>query len=312
MAARVIFHADDLGMNPAVDAGVFRGFQQGLLTSASLLANAPNAPVALGEWKRLAQDQAAAALPSSEARRRLSEQNSPFDLGAHLNLSQGRPLTADRYPMELLDELGLFPGIIPVFRALRRRGSRFRPAISAELSRQVQFILDHGLQPTHLNGHQYVEIIPGVAEAVPEIMRKFQIPVVRLPLERRLFRSTFLSGFLFRSWLLGCMKQHYARKFRSLVESADGKYPEAYFGAAHAGRIDFQRVHGWLSGPIPYRSIEICLHPGAAPNRLDQAADGWNDPLAALRPNELQLLISPELPDFLFERRIQLGRLSLL
>ena len=39
----VVFHADDFGMNRAVNDGVLRGFEQGALTSASILANAPAA-----------------------------------------------------------------------------------------------------------------------------------------------------------------------------------------------------------------------------------------------------------------------------
>ena len=40
-------HADDLGMNRAVSDGIFQGFEQGLLTSTSLLSNAPDAARAL-------------------------------------------------------------------------------------------------------------------------------------------------------------------------------------------------------------------------------------------------------------------------
>ena len=43
--------------------------------------------------------------------------------------------------------------------------------------------------------------------------------------------------------------------------------------------------------------IEIALHPGeAAPASSERDADGWHDPLAARRPGELQMLVSPELP----------------
>ena len=52
-ARRITLHADDLGMNPAVTAGIFQGFEQGLLTSTSLLSNAPDAARALDGWRQL-------------------------------------------------------------------------------------------------------------------------------------------------------------------------------------------------------------------------------------------------------------------
>ncbi len=42
-SGRIVFHADDFGMNCAVTDGIVRGFQHGLITSTALLANAPDA-----------------------------------------------------------------------------------------------------------------------------------------------------------------------------------------------------------------------------------------------------------------------------
>ena len=50
---RIVLHGDDLGMNPAVTDGIFQGFEQGLLTSTSLLPNAPEAERALDRWRQL-------------------------------------------------------------------------------------------------------------------------------------------------------------------------------------------------------------------------------------------------------------------
>ena len=111
MSSCLALHADDFGMNRAVSDGILHGFRHGLLTSTSLLANAPDAARALSHWKELLADQAAGRLPSAEVRRRLGDPDCPFDLGVHLNLTQGRPLGGDRYPAELLDPQGRFPGV---------------------------------------------------------------------------------------------------------------------------------------------------------------------------------------------------------
>jgi predicted glycoside hydrolase/deacetylase ChbG (UPF0249 family) len=90
-------------MNRAVTDGINRGFTHGLLTSTSLLANAPDASQALKAWQQLELQRAAGRLPSSAARASLGEPSLPFELGVHLNLTPGRPLT-NTYPTPLLDE----------------------------------------------------------------------------------------------------------------------------------------------------------------------------------------------------------------
>ena len=57
---------------------------------------------------------------------------------------------------------------------------------------------------------------------------------------------------------------------------------------------------------------EIGMHPGSAVSEgtTSNNADGWHDPLAKLRPNELALLTSPELALLLEIHDIRLGRLA--
>ena len=116
MSGRLVLHADDLGMSRPVTDGILRGFRHGLLTSTAVLANAPDAGRAIEQWKALAEQHAAGALPSMPARRRLGDTAKPFDFGVHLNLTQGRPLGP--YPAELLDGNGCFLGVRRLFSAV--------------------------------------------------------------------------------------------------------------------------------------------------------------------------------------------------
>jgi hypothetical protein len=58
--------------------------------------------------------------------------------------------------------------------------------------------------------------------------------------------------------------------------------------------------------------VEVALHPAepAPPTSPADWIDGWHDPLAASRPNELRMLISDELPAMLERSGWQLGRLQ--
>jgi len=309
----LVLHADDLGMNRAVNEGILHGFRRGLLTSASLLANAPDAAWAIQQWKILAAERAAGQLPSALARRKLSDPDCPFDLGVHLNLTQGRPLTGSRYPAELLDPKGRFPGVFALFARLRRCGDRFHAPLRAELERQVEVVCDHGLRPTHLNGHQYIEMIPAVSAIVPDVMERFGVGVVRVAREPSLFRTTVLSGFRIGKWPLACVKHHFAGRFRKLIDARGIAHPEAFYGTAHAGGVNLGLLRLFLASGRKHRLVEIALHPGeaAAGVSTEQEADGWHDPLAVLRSGELQMLVSPALPAFLESSGWRLGRLSI-
>jgi predicted glycoside hydrolase/deacetylase ChbG (UPF0249 family) len=307
---RLVLHADDLGMNRAVTAGVLGGFRHGLLTSTSLLANAPDAPDALEQWKTLLSEHAAGRLPSAARRKQLDDPLRPFDLGVHLNLTQGRPLS-DSYPAELLDSEGRFPSVFALFARLGHRGDRFQAAIRAELIAQAQMVCDQGLRPTHLNGHQYIEMLPVVREIVPELLNRFGITVVRVPCEPGLWRSTVLRG-QFGRWPLAAVKHLFAQRFRTRMDALRVIHPAAFFGTAHAGCIDLGLLRRFLADARPNQLVEVALHPGETSEGVspeDQAA-GWHDPLADWRPNELRMLTSAELAEFLASAGWRLGRLS--
>jgi chitin disaccharide deacetylase len=308
----LILHADDFGMNPAVTEGVLDGFRRGLLTSVSILSNAPDAARAAGLWKQLLADHAAGSLPSQPIRRELADPPAPFDLGVHLNLTQGAPLTAN-YPAELRDPSGRFPGVFALFRRLWRRPERYAGAIREELGRQIGFLRDQGVQPTHLNGHQYIEWLPAVADVLPGLLERYGIGVIRMAEEPGLWRSTLLKDFSLPRWLLACVKRHFARRFRGRIARLSAAHPEVFFGTAHAGRINLPLLRLFLSESRSSQTIEIGLHPGRAVEGIPvDATTGWHDPLASQRPRELQMLTSPELAAHLQQRHLSLGRLNVL
>ena len=305
----VVLHADDFGMNAAVNAGILQSFRDGLLTSTSLLANAPAAAAACHAWPQLIVDLRAGAIASAPRRAQLGDDLSPFDLGIHLNLTQGHPLSAN-YPSELLNDRGEFPGIGPVFRQLRSVRSRFRNAVLTELQSQIEWMLDHDVSPTHLNGHQYVELMPCVVELIPLLTAKYSIPVVRVAHEPHLAQTVLLEGRVV-PFAIALIKRHYARRMQRLESVRELSAPMRFFGTAHAGLVTRPMLERFLRCSSPRGCTEIGLHPATAPQsdaRL--SGDEWFDPLAALRPNELQWLCDHSTAEVIASHGLSLGRLS--
>jgi chitin disaccharide deacetylase len=297
-------------MNRSVTAGIIRGFTHGLLTSTSLLANAPDAEAAIGAWRLLEEQRVAGRLPSAEARETLREPAHVFELGIHLNLTQGRPLT-QCYPPQLLDRAGCFCGIGRLFRHLRRRRPAFEPAIRSELSAQIEFLKDRGIQPTHLNGHQYIELLPGLRGTIRGLLTRYGITTLRVARERGLARTTLLNRLAVANWSLAHVKRFYAGMLFREARRWDLRFPSAFFGTSHAGRVDLRLVQQFVASGHGCRLIEIGLHPATFTTALNaEPVAGWEDPLAHHRPQELQMLTSTALVEFLHSRGLALGRLT--
>src|SRR5262245_58848184 len=204
---RLVLHADDFGMNELVNGGILRGFSHGLLTSTSILANAPGCAAALAAWKDLEVQFSNDDLPSRDLRRRLVDSAARFDLGIHLNLTQGRPLTQGQFPPQLLDRNGRFPGVFALAARLLAAGRKYRRPIEDELCAQIEFLVDHGVAPTHLNAHQYVDLLPIMSTVIPRLLRRYAIPVVRTPWETRLTQTTLLHQFEPANWCVAQIKR---------------------------------------------------------------------------------------------------------
>ncbi|MGH9318525.1 MAG: carbohydrate deacetylase [Vicinamibacteria bacterium] len=148
---RLVVTADDFGLCPGVVEGIVEAHQRGIVTSTSVMVNAPASEAAFEEARRLP------ALAS----------------GLHFNLTFGSPVGESRPIAPLLDESGRF----------HRKGSgaheRARPGqVREELRSQLRiFESQVGRSPTHIDGHHHVHLHPGIFRVVVEEAGRLGIPV---------------------------------------------------------------------------------------------------------------------------------------
>jgi predicted glycoside hydrolase/deacetylase ChbG (UPF0249 family) len=155
---RLIINADDFGLCAGVNRGIIHLFEQGGLTSATIMVNQPGTQEAI---------EYAAKTPS-------------LGLGVHLNLTTGRPLLPpDRVPT-LVDDDGFFfsPSRLVARMITGRTDTR---DILRELEAQVQFCYRAGLQLTHLDTHALTHAIPTIGAIVLELAKRYEIPATRSP-----------------------------------------------------------------------------------------------------------------------------------
>jgi predicted glycoside hydrolase/deacetylase ChbG (UPF0249 family) len=145
---QLIINADDFGFTRDVNAGIVHAHREGVLTSATLMANGD------------AFDDAV----------RLAYETPGLDIGCHLVLVQGVSLATGRplpeTPLQLL-------------RLLAAR----QLDVHSELRAQIQKIRDAGISITHLDSHKHTHIVPSIFRTVIRLAQEFDIPYVRLPLD---------------------------------------------------------------------------------------------------------------------------------
>ena len=131
-ARLLIIHADDLGMSHSVNRATFEAFENGWITSASILVPCPWFPEA-ARWARGHPD---------------------ADLGIHLALNsewtgfRWGPLSPRDQVASLLDRDGYFP-LLETDVVARARP----PDIERELRAQIDRARDAGVSLTHLDSH---------------------------------------------------------------------------------------------------------------------------------------------------------------
>jgi predicted glycoside hydrolase/deacetylase ChbG (UPF0249 family) len=240
-ATRLIVNADDFGISERVNDGIVMAHRGGIVTAASMMAVGRAFEHAV-EWCR--------RIPS-------------LDVGVHLTLVAEKPLLHGG--SSLTGDDGRFPRSIGVF--LRRYlTGRLRLAdIQAELSAQIERVLEHGLRVTHLDSHQHVHAVPGIAELTLQLSARYGIPFVRVPVEELHIDRPLGFHAMFR--LAGAMALRTCGAIVRISGSGAESPPRLHFlGFTEGGRLNRARLHRILRALRPQRAYELMCHPGFPPD----------------------------------------------
>src|SRR2546422_1111402 len=276
-ARRLVVNADDFGLSAGVNRGVLEAHEAGVVSSVSVLVNAPG-------W--------------TDAAQRLRDLGSPplplpgLGIGLHLNLTTGRPIS---WGGSLCDaRTGQFhPFGSFVARALAGRIDRGDVAI--ECTAQLSRLRDAGMVVTHVDSHRHVHALPGVWGPVVETARREGVPVVRVPLEPwglnpLNWRASLKKTVLRLAWAV-------ASRGETPLRRADH-----FVGISLQGGRGFLRRLLAVIDHLKPGTTELMVHPGYPDGDLA----GWDD-YTAPRAQELAALTRPEVRE-----RFQRGRFRLV
>ena len=276
MERRIIINADDFGLSEGINKGIVQAHTDGVLTSATIMANMPAAGKAVKMARRLPK----------------------LGIGIHLNLSEGGPVSEQADIDCLVNEDGLFTHSASKLAFLSLTSNKVRKAIRGELAAQIQWLIDGGIRPTHLDSHKHIHCFPAIFLIVCSLAREFEITAMRWPFEpKELCRMPWplpSEGGRKRARLIRTMARINRFQNPSFFKT------DVFLGIAHTGKIDvnfFKAVALYNSAEI----TEIMTHPG-----FTDGLDATNTRLLHQRKVELDALCSERTRQYLEEAGIEL------
>lgn len=271
MTRLLVVNADDLGWSRAVNAGIAAVYRQGIVTSASLLANGAAWEDAVALLRELPQ----------------------LGVGVHLAWVDGAPLTLPSHVASLVDPEGWLWPDYTVFVRRYVLGQIKLDDVAREAQRQIERVLDAGLAVDHLDSHEHLHLLPGIWERMVDLAVRYRIPVVRLPREP----LSDLWGDLVR--LPGVARRTALQLAAAAGRISGGRirHVDAFFGGTDSCMLEEPRLVRLLEA-VPDGVSELMCHPGA-----DGDAPG-------LRGRELDALMSPAARRAVQRRHIRLARFA--
>jgi len=281
----LIVNADDLGWTEGVNRGIAEAHRNGIVTSASLLANG----AAFASGAELAR-----ATPG-------------LGVGVHLNLSDGEPVAERELVTTLLNERGELEGKPEGLLLKLARRSILLDEVEREWEAQVQKVRDAGIEPTHLDGHRHVQMLPGLFEIVLRLAKRHGIAAVRISHEESSLRAALSSGakqkgtVVMRQGVQARGLKMLARDAREQAERAGIAAADYFCGIAQTGELTRDGVLRLLE-ILPEGTTELMCHPGYADAELAKSATR----LQGSRQMEVEIFTNTEIRNLVASQGIRL------
>ncbi len=269
---QLIVNADDFGLHEQINKGIIKGFQDGFITSASLMWSAP-------AYKN--------AVTSAR-------ENPGLGIGIHLTLVGSlAPALPKSEVKTLLDGDGV---LLPDYRVFAKRfysGKIRKDEVEAELRAQIERALASGLNITHLDSHQHLHVFPGILDIVIRLCLKYKIKAVRVPKEDYFFRGGFSAKkrFVARGGL-----SFFAARAADRLKDAGILFPDHFFGMLAGGNLNEKLVKNIILA-MPDGTSEIMTHPGIENGELAEKFDWdyhWGEELEAFLSAENKYLLKQQ------------------
>ena len=251
---RLIVNADDFGRARGINRGVLRAHRDGIVTATTLMVGAP----------------------ASEDAGRVARETPSLDVGVHLVLTYGRPVSDPAAVRSLVERDGSFPRRPDAFLGTGRADrDEALTEYRAQVERAVELL---GRAPTHLDSHHWLHDEPALEWAIITLARETGVPVrPHDDAQRERLRAAGIPTI-----------DHYRRDFQ------------------HEGHVDIATLERIL-GDLDDGVTELGCHPGEPDAELAATST-----YASLRSDELATLTDERAKAAIARNRIALSDYTVL
>ena len=278
---RLIINADDFGLTSGVNRAIVSAHERGVVTSTTLMANAP----------------------AFEEAVELTKSRSDWSIGCHVVLLDGKPLVdAGRIPslVRARNQNSFRDGISGF--AIRALAGRIdADQVEAETTAQIRKLQSHGIAVSHVDTHKHTHMFPAPLRGILRAARTCGVGAIRNPFEFVAANFTRVQKGLWKRYAQVKALRGLAGYFRKEVAKSGLKTPDGTLGIVATGHLDTHLFYQ-IAGNMPEGAWEFVCHPGY----VDADLASIRTRLRQSREQELALLTSPETRAALDQHGIEL------
>lgn len=226
---RLLLHADDFGASDETVRATIECFEQGALTSASIMPG----------------------MPATESALSFARAHQELDFGVHLTFvgdEDERALSPRQEIEGLVTADGAFRSTPELrLRALVHKLSEQQ--IEREASLQLASIRDAGVEISHVDSHRHMHKLPAFRRALERVLPRFDVRRVRAVQDVYLRRPLGSPTY----WLGGSWQRSLRRRFLTT---------DHMYMPTSATDVGWPRPLLALAAELPGATLEVGVHPG--------------------------------------------------
>ena len=246
---RMIVNADDFGLSSPVNEAVVRAHREGILTTASLMANEPGFDEAV----------------------KLAKENPRLGVGLHLTLLMGHSTLPPEQIPGLVNGRGEFsnsPVGVGLDYFFKRR---LREQLRAEIHSQFEKFHATGLALDHVNGHLHLHLHPVIFRILMDDADTLRIRHLRLTRDCLARSRRMASGRWFYRVSHAAIYEWLSRRAREPLRRRGIRHAQITFGLLQDSRVDEDYILKLLP-ELPPGDSELYAHPSLGTFKHEFAA----------------------------------------
>lgn len=279
---KLITNSDDFGLTKSITDAIIDTHLNGIMTSTTLMANMEGRDYAIQKAKEI----------------------STLGVGIHYNLTEGTPLSEPHKIHLLLNSEGKFKSNAEQRKNLLLGKEKLKQ-VELELSNQLSYLLDNGLEPTHFDSHHHITGTPIAFRASMNVANKYGIKKARITSIDFHYSEEYNRGGLSKALrtVKNAPKTFVHLSNKSTLRSRGFITPDTKVLPTRVLPVSSNPVTQFIRtlSVIKTGITEISFHPGyfnSYPNDSEKTA--------ALRLRDLEVANSPEVREFIEKQNIRL------